>query len=53
MGTLEFFNYLHFASFEELVDFIASDLPYLILLVFVLNALFAVLYDLFHLGGRG
>lgn len=52
MGTLDFFNFLYFSSFEELVDFISSKVPSLILLVFVINVIFSVLYELFHLGGR-
>ena len=52
MDLLSLFSNIYFSSFSDVVDYMCSAAPVLILTVFTLNCLFTVLDVIIHLGGR-
>ncbi len=52
MDISKFYGYFIFHSFQDVVDWFASSIPFILLVVFVLNCLFNILYYIIHLGGK-
>lgn len=42
----------NFATFEDLVNWLQSDVPYYVISVFVINVILSILYDLFKFSRR-
>lgn len=52
MDLSAFFGNQYFNGFEDLVEFMCSNVPFWFLTVFLLNLLFSIFDDILHLGGR-
>lgn len=48
----DFFHGLVFANFEDAVAFCFSAVPWIWLFLFLISVIFAIFYDIFHLGGK-
>lgn len=48
----ELFKGLLFGHFEDAVAFCFSEIPYVIIFVFLMSVVFTILYDVMHLGGK-
>lgn len=52
MNVENIWGTIHFNSFESVVSWLCSCVPYYFIVVFVLGCFFAILDVLIHLGGR-
>lgn len=52
MNFSDLYGYIVFKSFEDLVDWLASCVPYTLLTIFILNCLFNIFSALIDLGGK-
>lgn len=48
----DLFKGLVFGHFEDAVVFVFSEIPYIIIFVFLVSVFFAIFYDILHLGGK-
>lgn len=48
----QLFKGLLFGHFEDAVAFCFSEIPYIIIFVFLVSVVFTILYDVIHLGGK-
>lgn len=48
----DLFKGLVFGHFEDAVAFIMSEIPYLLIFVFLVSVVFTIFYDILHLGGK-
>lgn len=46
------FKGLLFGHFEDAVAFCLSEIPYIIIFVFLVSVVFTILYDVMHFGGK-
>ncbi len=52
MSISDFYGYFIFKGFEDVVNWLTSVVPFILLTVFVLNAIFNIIYYIMHLGGK-
>lgn len=52
MDLFSLFGNIYFEDFSEVVDYMCSAAPVLILTVFTVNLTFSIFDVIFHLGGR-
>lgn len=52
MSISEFYGYIVFHSFDDVVDWLTSYIPFVLLVVFILNVVFNIIYYFIHLGGK-
>lgn len=52
MDISSFYGYTVFRNFQEVVDWLFSYVPFVLLVVFVLNVVFNIIYYLMHMGGK-
>lgn len=52
MDISKFYGYFVFHSFDDVVNWLTSYIPYVLLVVFVLNVVFNIIYYFIHLGGK-
>lgn len=52
MDISEFYGYFVFHSFQDVVNWLTSYIPFVLLVVFVLNVVFNIIYYFIHLGGK-
>lgn len=43
---------IYFDSFESVVSWLCSDVPYFLIAVFIMNCVFAILDTIIHIGGK-
>lgn len=48
----ELFKGIVFGHFEDAVSFIMSEIPYLLIFVFMFSVVFTIFYDILNLGGK-
>lgn len=48
----DLFRGLVFGHFEDAVAFCFSNVPYIIIFVFLISVVFTIFYDILHLGGK-
>lgn len=48
----DLFRGLVFGHFEDAVAFCFSNVPYIIIFVFLVSVVFTIFYDILHLGGK-
>lgn len=52
MSISDFYGYFVFHSFQDFVDWFTSYIPFVLLVVFVLNVVFNIVSYFIHLGGK-
>lgn len=52
MSISELYGYVIFHSFQDVVNWLTSYVPFILLVVFVLNVVFNILYYFMHIGGK-
>lgn len=52
MGLYDLFGNIYFRTFEDVVEFMCSSAPVLLLTVFAVNCLFSIFSDISSLGGK-
>lgn len=48
----DLFRGLVFGHFEDAVSFCFSNVPYVIIFVFLINVVFTIFFDIMHFGGK-
>lgn len=48
----DLFKGLVFGHFEDAVAFVFSEIPYIIIFIFLVSVVFTIFYDILHLGGK-
>ena len=52
MDLSNVFGYIYFRNFQDVVDWLLSDTPFILLVVFILNCVFNIIYYLMHMGEK-
>lgn len=52
MDISNFYSYFIFKNFQDVVDWLFSYVPFVLLVIFVLNCVFNVIYYLMHMGDK-
>lgn len=52
MSISDFCGYFVFHSFQDFVDWFTSYIPFVLLVVFILNVVFSIVSYFIHLGGK-
>lgn len=52
MSIADFYGYTVFHSFQDVVNWLTSYVPVVLLVVFVLNVVFSIIDYFIHLGGK-
>lgn len=45
-------GYIYFETFEDVVSWLCSSVPYFIIAIFVVDCFFSIIDTLIHMGGR-
>lgn len=52
MDISNFYGYFVFHSFDDFVNWFCSYVPFVLLVIFVLNVFFNILYHIIHIGRK-